>query len=105
MKGLAQQFNEQPYAFSYCPPGEGEPVGSLLQIDNPRVIVSAIKKSEDTDDYIIRIYEGSGEAAQATLSFPTHKQEKKISMNGFEIKTFLWNPESGDFKETNMIEV
>lgn len=102
---MAQHFNEQPYGFSYCPPGEGEPVSSLMQIDNPRVMVSAIKKSEDSEGYIIRLYEGSGEAAEAKITFPAHKLEKAISFNGFEIKTFLWNPETGDFKETSLVEV
>ncbi len=102
---MAQHFNEQPYGFSYCPPGEGEPVSSLMQIDNPGVMVSAIKKSEDSEGYIIRLYEGSGETAEAKITFPAHKLEKTISFNGFEIKTFLWNPQTGDFKETSLIEV
>lgn len=101
---MAQQFNEQPYGFSYCPPGEGEPVECFMKIDNPRVMVSAIKRSEDSNGYIVRLYEGSGEATTAMVAFPALKQESEVSFNGFEIKTFLWNPENGDFKETNLIE-
>lgn len=102
---LAQAFNEMPYGFSYCPPGEGEPVGSFLQIDNPRVMVSAIKKSEDSEGYILRLYEGSGKEAEAKLFFPMHKTEKKIHFNAFEIKTFLWNPSNGEIEEMGIVEV
>lgn len=102
---IALAFNEQPYGFSYCPPGEGEPAGSFLQIDNPRVMVSAIKKSEDAEGYILRVYEGSGTQSVAKLFFPIQGTEKSVHFNAFEIKTFLWNPGNGEFVETGIVEV
>lgn len=101
---MAQTFNEVPYGFSYCPPGEGEPAVSLFEIDNPRVMVSALKKSEDSDGYILRLYEGSGTETEAKLFFPIQKTEKCIHFKAFEIKTFLWMPETGEITETGIIE-
>ncbi len=102
---LGQCFNEQPYGFSYCPPGEGTPVGSLFEIDNPRVMVSALKKSEDKEGYILRLYEGSGKPARATITFSSVPAKKTVELDAFEIKTYLWNPQNGDLTETAIVEV
>lgn len=102
---MAQAFNEQPYAFSYCPPGAGEKLPVLLTIDNPAVVLSAVKKSLDADGYLIRLYEGSGKAADAKIVFCEGKTETEIHFEPFEIKTFLWNPETGELKETALIEL
>lgn len=101
---IAQQFNEQPYGFSYCPPGDGKKTPALLEIDNPRVIVSAIKKAEHADGYVLRLYEGSGQAADAKLVMFGGKFETEVHLNGFEIKTYLFIPEKGILTETDLID-
>lgn len=102
---MALAFNEQPYGFSYCPPGEGERAACLMKLDNPRVMVSALKKAEDTDGYILRLYEGSGQPADAVITFPAQQTEHKLHLNGFEVKTFLWKPETGSLEETGLLEL
>lgn len=42
---------------------------SLLSIDQPNVIVAAVKKSEDANDLIIRLYEAGKSAGYAKLTF------------------------------------
>ena len=42
---------------------------SLLQVDEPAVIVETVKKAEDSDDFVIRLYESAGRAARTTLTF------------------------------------
>jgi alpha-mannosidase len=42
---------------------------SLLSIDQPNVIVAAVKKSEDGNDLIIRLYEAGKSAGYAKLTF------------------------------------
>jgi alpha-mannosidase len=46
------------------------PAHSFFNVEPSRVIVSALKKSEDNDDWILRIYESAGQPATATLSLP-----------------------------------
>ncbi|MDZ7290718.1 MAG: glycosyl hydrolase-related protein [candidate division KSB1 bacterium] len=46
------------------------PVHSFLSIEPARVIVSALKKAEDGDAWILRIYESTGQSATATISLP-----------------------------------
>jgi alpha-mannosidase len=42
---------------------------SLFSVDAPNVIVEAIKKAEDSDDMIVRLYEATGATTRATLHF------------------------------------
>ena len=41
----------------------------LLQLDHPQVMVEAVKKAEDSDHLILRLYETAGAGAEARLSF------------------------------------
>jgi alpha-mannosidase len=45
-----------------------EPV-QLVRIDHPHVMVEAVKKAEDSDHLIVRLYETAGTAARATIRF------------------------------------
>jgi alpha-mannosidase len=46
------------------------PKHSFVNVEPPRVIVSALKKSEDDADWILRIYESAGQPATATITLP-----------------------------------
>jgi alpha-mannosidase len=50
-------------------PGNQPATGSFLALDAPNVIVEAIKKAEDSDAVIIRLYEAAHASARATLRF------------------------------------
>jgi len=43
---------------------------SFFSVEPSRVIVSAVKKSEDNDDWILRVYESTGQPATATIALP-----------------------------------
>ncbi len=50
----------------------GEPIGqagSFVRVDGDGVLIEAIKKAEESDNIIIRLYEAFGGAAHATLTF------------------------------------
>ncbi len=107
---MAQAYNEEPYGFAYCPPGYGrdEAPGrdeGFLRIDNPRVILSAMKRSEDRDGYIMRLYESSGTDTAATVSLLNNRIRKEIAFHAFEIKTFFLAAEEGKLTETTLIEL
>ncbi|HEX2950884.1 MAG TPA: glycoside hydrolase family 38 C-terminal domain-containing protein [Armatimonadota bacterium] len=52
-------------------PGTLPSTASYIQVDVANVIVEAVKKAEDSDDLILRLYEMSGAATQATVTFAT----------------------------------
>lgn len=56
---------------------------SFVQIDNPDLVLTAMKKSEDDQDIVLRVYEASGRTSRGKLS--------------------LWQPFIG-VSETNLIE-
>lgn len=66
---------------------------SMLECDNPNVVVKAFKKAETSDDYVIRVYEQGGKSVQkANISFAapiveacsTDGTEKKLCDARFE---------------------
>ena len=49
--------------------GSGPAVSSLLSIDRANVVVDTVKKAEDTDDVIVRVYEAHGARGPVKLTF------------------------------------
>ena len=49
--------------------GDGPISASFLEVDAPNVIVEAVKKAEDGDDIIVRLYEAEHKAAHARVRF------------------------------------
>ncbi|ALS29660.1 alpha-mannosidase [Paenibacillus sp. 32O-W] len=43
------------------------PSRSFLRIDHPHIMIEAVKKAEDDDDWIVRLYETAGTRAEAEL--------------------------------------
>jgi alpha-mannosidase len=64
---------------------------SFAQLDKDNVIVSTMKKTDDEDNYIIRLYEVAGEDSEVTVTFPfTLGKVWKTDMieeNGVEIQS------------------
>ena len=54
---MAQVFNETPFAMSFFPSGEGDASGSLIEIDNPEVLLSSVKTVGDK--YRLTLYNAS----------------------------------------------
>ena len=67
--------------------------GSLIEIDTPQVIVEAIKRAEDSDAVIVRLYEGWGRPCRArvTTTLPARRVtlcdllEREIAETGLEL--------------------
>jgi alpha-mannosidase len=107
---MAQAYNEEPYAFAYCPPGYQETngvskEGIFLGVDQPGIIISAMKKSEDKDGYILRLYESVGEDTLTTISVLNNTITKGVEFKAHEIKTFYLSVKDGTLEETSMIEM
>ena len=62
---MAQVFNETPFAMSFFPSGEGEAGGSLVEIDNPKVILSSVKAVGDT--YRLALYNATDNENEAAV--------------------------------------
>jgi alpha-mannosidase len=85
---------------------------SFIQVKPDNVVVSCVKLAEDSDDYVMRIYDATGSGAEAELSFWFNVQEAhevdltekklqtlkpqknkiKLILRPFEIKTIHVQP-------------
>jgi alpha-mannosidase len=97
-------FNEAPMAVSFFPSGLKKKAGLLLKLSDDVVQVTAIKKSKQGDDLVVRLFEPTGRDRSTRLLIPSLKLDKEILMKGFEIKTLLVNRENGHVSESNLLE-
>ena len=81
----AQIYNEAPTLLSFFPSGEGACAGSAVTLDNPKVLLSSMKKG--MEGYELTLYNSSEEAQEATLVLPGRKKKIKLSFGRFELKT------------------
>ena len=75
--------------------------GCTVEKDN--VVISAIKRSEDNDGYVIRAYECAGQNTNCLISIPQLNVTKVFSFGHNEIKTIKVD-DSGNVEETDMLE-
>ena len=77
---------------------------SFCSVSAPNVIVTALKRHEDSDNYIIRFHEADGKKTDASIAFPGLGKVWKGSLNPYEIKTVLVPKGKKEFVELDMIE-
>ena len=67
-KEVAELKVEQIRTFHETHPGTGARQTSFLHVDRPGVVVDAVKKAEDSDVMIVRLYEAWGQRGPARLT-------------------------------------
>jgi alpha-mannosidase len=74
-------------------------------VEATNVIVSALKKAEEGNGWILRLYETAGRETQTTLQLPLFKRKIEAVFTPCEIKTFLipTDPEQ-PMREVNLLE-
>lgn len=81
-------------------PGPLSTVFSFLSIDQPNIVLSALKKAEDGDGIVLRCYEAEGRNTQAVFRLADATWQAAFRHN--EIKTFLLR--DGKATEVNFME-
>jgi alpha-mannosidase len=76
-----------------------------VQVNADNVLVSTIKKAEDNDDLIIRLYETHKVETEVEINLPKFNRSFTTVFKPSEIKTFRIPKEADkQIKETNLIE-
>jgi alpha-mannosidase len=84
----ALYFNMQPMIYSFYPTGKGELPKCPVQLKDTEIItMNAFKKAEDGEDYIVRLFNPTGEEQKAKILFGN--LEKEICFTKYEIKTLI----------------
>ena len=97
-------FNEEPMAVSFFPSGQDEPEGELLRLTDDVVQVTAVKKSQQGNDLVVRLFEPTGNDRSTRLLIPSMNLDQTVELKGFEIKTLLINLENQNVREANLLE-
>lgn len=97
-------FNNPPIAHCECShPGDLPAQASLCEAGPDNVVLTVIKRAEDSDDLIMRLYETTGQATKAWLALPEERQRWELALGAFEIRTFKVTP-TGDLQKTDLLE-
>lgn len=97
----AQEFNEGVMALSFYPTGSGQmpPQGLRLEA-NAQIQLTALKKAEIGDGYILRLFNSSCERQTATVRW--FDAEKTVTLVPFEIMTIRYD--DGTFHAADLME-
>lgn len=96
--------NEKPFVLSFFPSGGGENPRPAAILHDDAVQMTAFKKSESGEDYIIRLYEPTGKARSTLLELPVLGLKQPVELRGFEVKTLKLKASSKELTEVDMVE-
>ena len=96
--------NEKPFALSFFPKGDGKKPKPIAVLNDDVIQVTAIKRAENNNDLIVRLFEPTGRTRKATLALPAIGKKYKIALKGFEIKTLRINPKNGRITYVDLLE-
>ena len=96
--------NERPVALSCYPAGTGAKPKPLVTLGDNAVQMTAFKKAESSEDYIVRLFEPTGHARSTTIRFPAIGLTERVNLSAFEIKTFRLNVNAKTLAEVDLME-
>ncbi len=100
----ADMRNEKPFALSFFPSGDGKKPGAFVRLEGGTAQLSAFKKEERGDGYILRLFEPTGSAQTTNVSIPALGIHHEVRLNGFEIRTLRLDPEAGTLEDAKLCE-
>jgi alpha-mannosidase len=96
--------NEAPMALSCSPPGTGRKLKPGIYLDDNVTQVTTIKKAEDKNWLILRLFEPSGESRSSRVILPSRSLSFEVSLRGFEIKTLAVDLDTNAVFEVDLLE-
>ena len=100
----ALAHNEQPMALSFFPNGAGSLPAPFVTLSDAVVQVSAIKRAEDEEVLILRLFEPTGKPRKTIVTLPYAGIKKEMALKGFEVRTLRVDPSKNTWEEVNLVE-
>lgn len=97
-------YNESPMALSFFPVGGDEAPRALVTLDGAAVQLTALKRAEDGDAVIVRLFNPTTAPQQTTLRLPLLGVEQEIGLDALEVKTYRIEHSSGELRTVNLLE-
>lgn len=95
LERLATEFNQKPVAVNAFPDGKGENSQGFVEVSNSNVVLTAMKKSQQTAGYVLRFVNNSAELAINTIRIL--ETSITLEFGKYEVKTLIYN--DGELKE------
>ena len=76
-----------------------------MRIESGSINISAFKRSEDNDGYILRAYESAGKSCNAKICLNLLDCELTAQFGKHEIKSFFISDVNHEIREVNLIEL
>jgi alpha-mannosidase len=96
--------NEKPPLLPFFPAGRGKRPQPFVLLSDGAVQISALKKAEDGNALIIRLFEPTGKSRTTTVSLPWAGTKKTVHLRAFEIKTLAFDRKTRRFRELGLLE-
>ncbi len=100
----ALAHNEQPMALSFFPHGGGETPAACLRLGDDAVQLSALKKAEDGEALILRLFEPTGQARTTRVELPFAGAQYDARLGAFEAQTLRYDPTARSWAQVNLME-
>ncbi|MBR4762577.1 MAG: hypothetical protein IK086_08065, partial [Clostridia bacterium] len=90
LERMALEFNQKPFVQNVFPVSSSEGVKlDSVTIGNKNIVLASMKKSEETEGYVLRLFNNSENEAETTLQIGN--ESIKLSFGKYEIKTVVYN--------------
>lgn len=96
--------NQRPLALNAYTTQRGETPQAGPTLSDRAVQLTVLKRAEDGDDFIIRLFEPTGRGRSTTLALPFADAKIRLRFSPFEIKTLRFSTRSRRFCEVNLLE-
>ena len=98
------QLHMQPPIVLPFSPSETTPAVPLLRIDDPAVVVTALKQSDEGTELIVRLWEPTGQHRVCRLEFPLFGFSQSVSLAPFALVTLRIDPRQRVVREVDLLE-
>lgn len=96
--------NETPMVLSCRPSGAGRKPEPGVCLDDHVVQATAIKKAEDENWIVLRLFEPTGEPRTTKVALPGRSLSFEVSLGGFEIKSLAVDLDTDEVFEVDLLE-
>lgn len=80
------------------------PMQAILQVEDPSVVVTALKQSEDGSELLVRLWEPTGQERFCQLHFPLFGFSTTVRLLPFALLTLRIDPQRQKVRETDLLE-
>ena len=100
----AENLNNLPVALvEHCHRGRLPKEQSFIKVDKENVMATVLKKAEDSEDIVLRLYETGGQSSETNIAL--FERSWKVRLDPCEIKTFLIpGDKKAPIEEVNLLE-